>query len=290
VDSPIYLGTSAFTAAGWDTAFYPAGMKSTDYLSYYATKFQAVEIDSTYYSTPAAATVTSWKNKTPEGFVIAAKVPQAITHGKCLLECDDEFAQFIEVMSLLGDRLGPLLFQFPYFNSEVFQSGAQFLSRLKAFFKKLPKGKKFAIEIRNKWWIKPKFLDVLREHNVAFVLQDQSWMPGPAKLFEKYDPVTADFTYIRWLGDRKGIETLTKVWDKTIVDRTSEMQEWVKYCRQIQRRGVTIYAFANNHYAGHGPGTVALFKQLYGITDPERAPLPPQQTDLFAAQKEENAE
>ncbi|MGD0404796.1 MAG: hypothetical protein ABSB66_16560 [Candidatus Acidiferrales bacterium] len=54
-------------------------------------------------------------------------------------------------------------------------------------------------------------------------------------------------------------------------------------------RGVTIYAFANNHYAGHGPGTVALFKQLYGIPDSERAPVPSQQSNLFAAQKEENA-
>ena len=125
VESPIYLGTSAFTAAGWDTAFYPAGMRSADYLSYYATKFQAVEIDSTFYATPAAATVARWRNKTPEGFIIAAKVPQIITHEKCLLECDEEFAQFIEVMSLLGDRLGPLLLQFPYFNSDVFQSGMQ---------------------------------------------------------------------------------------------------------------------------------------------------------------------
>jgi uncharacterized protein YecE (DUF72 family) len=290
VAAPIYLGTSAFTAAGWETAFYPPGMRSADYLTYYATKFQTVEIDSTFYRTPAPTTVTGWKNKTPEGFIIAAKVPQIITHEKCLLECDEDFAQFVEVMTLLGDRLGPLLFQFPYFNSNVFQSGAQFLSRLKAFFKKLPKDKKFAIEIRNKWWIKPKFLDVLREYNVAFVLQDQSWMPGPADLFEKYDPVTADFTYIRWLGDRKGIEQLTKVWDKTIIDRTSELQEWVKYCQKIQRRGVTIYAYANNHYAGHGPATVTLFKQLFGLPDSPAPPPPlPHQSDLFAAPKEENA-
>jgi uncharacterized protein YecE (DUF72 family) len=290
VSAAIYLGTSAFTAAGWDTAFYPAGMKAADYLSYYATKFQAVEIDSTFYAAPAAATVTRWRDRTPEGFIIAAKVPQAITHEKCLLECDEEFAQFVETMSLLGDRLGPLLLQFPYFKGEVFQSGVQFLARLKAFFRKLPKDKKFAIEIRNKSWIKPQFLDLLREYNVAFVLQDQSWMPRAAELFEKYDPVTADFTYIRWLGDRKGIEMLTKVWDKTIIDRSSEMQEWVKYCRQIQRRGVTIYAFANNHYAGHGPGTVALFKQLYGITDSVSAPVAARQAELFAGQKEGNAE
>jgi uncharacterized protein YecE (DUF72 family) len=87
-------------------------------------------------------------------------------------------------------------------------------------------------------------------------------MPRPAELFEKYDPVTADFTYIRWLGDRKGIEKITKVWDKTIIDRTSDLQEWVKYCQKIQKRGVTTYAYANNHYAGHGPATVDQFREL----------------------------
>ncbi len=260
--SPIYLGTSAFTAAGWPGAFYPPGMKSADYLTYYATKFQTVEIDSTFYARPAATTVTGWRNKTPEGFIIAAKVPQEITHEECLLECDEAFGQFVETMSILGSRLGPLLLQFPYFNTEVFQSGVQFLSRLKAFFKKLPKDKKFAIEIRNQAWIKPQFLDLLREYNVAFVLQDRSWMPGPAELFEKYDPVTADFTYIRWLGDRKGIEKITKVWDKTVIDRTGDLQEWVKYCEKIQKRGVTIYAYANNHYAGFGPATVEQFRLL----------------------------
>lgn len=252
-------------------------MKPAEYLTYYATKFQTVEIDSTFYATPAAATVIGWRDKTPNGFIIAAKVPQEITHEKCLLDCDQEFGIFIETISLLGDRLGPLLLQFPYFNSDVFQNGVQFLSRLKAFFTKLPKDKKFAIEIRNKSWIKPKFLDLLREHNVAFVLQDQSWMPRPAELFEKYDPVTADFTYIRWLGDRKGIEKITKVWDKTIIDRTADLQEWVKYCQKIQKRGVTIYAYANNHYAGHGPATVEQFRELCrekGIEIPNGVQLP----------------
>jgi uncharacterized protein YecE (DUF72 family) len=274
---PIYLGTSAFTAAGWKTAFYPSGMRSADYLTYYATKFQTVEIDSTFYATPAASTVIGWRNKTPESFIIAAKVPQEITHEKCLLECDKEFEIFVETMSLLGNRLGPLLLQFPYFSPEVFQSGVQFLSRLKAFFKRLPADKKFAIEIRNKSWIKPQFLDLLREYNVAFVLQDQSWMPGPTEVFEKYDPITADFTYIRWLGDRKGIEKITKVWDKTIVDRTAELQEWVKHCQKIQKRGVTIYAYANNHYAGFGPATIEQFRSLcreLGIEIPSAVQLP----------------
>src|SRR5271156_4291617 len=284
----LHLGTSAFTAAGWEGSFYPAGMKPADYLTYYATKFDTVEVDSTYYRTPSAAVVQGWARKTPEKFIFAAKGPQSVTHEKVLEDFDADFKGFVNPMDLLGDKLGPLLLQFPYFNRSVFTAGAQFLARLKPFLKKLPKDHRFAVEIRNKNWLNVGLAELLRDHGVALALQDQSWMPMPWEY--EFDSITADFTYVRWLGDRKGIETLTKTWDKTIVDRTGEMQEWVKYCRQIQRRGVTIYAFANNHYAGHGPGTVALFKQLYGIPDSERAPVPPQQTDLFAAQKEENAE
>jgi len=70
------LGTSSFTAAGWQGSFYPIGMRSKDFLSYYAGQFQTVEIDSTFYGTPTASTVTSWNEKTPQDFIIAAKVPQ----------------------------------------------------------------------------------------------------------------------------------------------------------------------------------------------------------------------
>ncbi len=72
----IRIGTSAFTAAGWAGSFYPKGMKSTEYLSFYATKFDAVELDNTFYATPAVSTVKGWYAKTPPGFLFAAKVPQ----------------------------------------------------------------------------------------------------------------------------------------------------------------------------------------------------------------------
>ncbi len=67
------IGTSAFTAAGWEQAFYPAGMKPADYLSYYATKFNTVEVDSTFYRAPSVATVNGWERKMPTGFILAAK-------------------------------------------------------------------------------------------------------------------------------------------------------------------------------------------------------------------------
>ncbi len=72
----IRLGTSAFTAAGWEGSFYPEGMKPADYLSYYAKHFNSVELDNTFYRAPSKTVVEGWARKTPEDFVFAAKVPQ----------------------------------------------------------------------------------------------------------------------------------------------------------------------------------------------------------------------
>ena len=175
-------------------------------------------------------------------------------------------------------KLGPMLFQFPFFGKDVFDNDAQFVARLKAFFMKLPTigGYNFAVEIRNKFWLKPRLLDLLRENNVALALQAHHYMPGP-ELFEKFDPITADFAYVRLLGDRKGIEALTTTWSKTILDGTAELQSWVTVCEKIQKRGVTQYIYANNHYAGFSPATVELFRSLRkekGIETPLNVKLP----------------
>jgi uncharacterized protein YecE (DUF72 family) len=105
-------------------------------------------------------------------------------------------------------------------------------------------------------------------------------LPRPSELLKKYDSITADFTYIGWLGDRKEIEKITKVWDKTIVDRTNELQEWVKYCQKIQKRGVTIYAYANNHYSGFGPATIERFR---GLRKENGVEIPPVQLPMKLA-------
>ena len=94
----------------------------------------------------------------------------------------------------------------------------EFLAVLEPFLKKLPVNHKFVVEMRNKTWLDGRFADVLREHNVALALTDTSFMPRPWELKQKVDLVTADFAYVRWLGDLKGIEKQTTTWDKTIID------------------------------------------------------------------------
>src|ERR1019366_5230650 len=163
----------------------------------------------------------------------------------------------------LSEKLGPLLFQFGYLNKKAFVGINDFLARLRPFLKKLPKDHRFAVEIRNKNWLVPQFVETLRERSVALALIDQSWMPRPAQWFEKLDPITADFTYVRWLGDRKGIEERTKIWNEVIVDRSHELSEWAEILGKVHKRKIQIYAYANNHYAGYSPATVEMFQGLW---------------------------
>jgi uncharacterized protein YecE (DUF72 family) len=258
----LLLGTSSFTAEGWEKSFYPKGTESRDYLSYYATQFPSVEVDATFYRIPAISTVKGWYAKTPPDFLFALKTPQEITHERVLVDADSVMKEFLTATEPLGEKLGVILLQFPYFNKKAFTEPAEFLARLKPFLESLPAEPRFAVEIRNKYWLGPALFDLLRKHNVALALIDHPWMPRPREWFAKGDAITADFTYIRWLGDRKVIEEQTKVWDKTVVDRTSDLQEWVEACRNFLKRKIRVFAFANNHYGGYAPDTLRLFEKL----------------------------
>ena len=246
-------------------------MRPADYLTFYAQHFPAVEVDSTFYACPSVQTVSNWAGRTPEGFTFAVKVPQSITHEKALAGCDAELAEFLRTMDLLGSKLGPIVFQFPFFNKSAFQDRHEFLDRLVPFLAKLPNTYKFAVEIRNRDWLDAELASLLRDRSIALVLQDRSWMPSPSGL--KFDPITAGWTYIRWLGDRKAIEQQTMTWDKTIVDRTTELSSWVDFCYQVRKRGVLIYAFANNHFSGHAPATIEHFRSIW-----QKKGLPPLST------------
>jgi uncharacterized protein YecE (DUF72 family) len=264
-DPCIIVGTSAFTANGWPGSFYPVGMKSTEYLSHYASRFRTVEIDSTYYGPPAASTVENWYRKTPADFIFAAKIPQTVTHDKALFDCEPEFDEFMGRIGLLREKLGPLLFQFPHFDRYQFKTGTDFLARLRPFLKELPANREFVVEIRNKTWLNTELTDALREHHVALALTDTSFMPRPWELKEPLDLITSDFTYIRWLGNRKEIETHTTTWDKTIIDRTDDLRHWVQLCREFvaERKLKRLFLFGNNHYQGHGPDTAKRFWELW---------------------------
>ena len=261
------LGTSSWSSEDWVGPFYPPGTTPAEFLPAYAQHFDTVEVDSTYYRIPSESMVRNWRARTPAGFTFAAKFPQVITHEKVMQDCRDDVAEFLHTMSLLEDRLGPLLLQFPYFNKKAFARPEDFLARLAPFLEELPAGFHYALEVRNKFWVNPRLLDLLRKKHVALALIDHPWMTPISQLVKKLDVITAGFTYVRWLGDRKGIEEKTQHWDHIIIDREDEMHIWIPIIRELLKRGIQVMGYFNNHYAGFGPGSIELFGKVWeGMT------------------------
>lgn len=262
----LWMGTSSWSSGDWVGPFYPEGTESRDMLRLYATRFRTVELDASFYRTPSRDQTAHWARSVPNGFLLSAKVPQTITHEKMLVDVQEELSAFLGAMDVLGEKLGVLVFQFPYFNKQAFKTSDPFLARLEAFLPTLPRGYRFALEIRNKAWVTPRFLDLLRKREVAYVLIDHPWMHPVRQLMEKHDVVTSKFSYVRWLGDRHKIEETTKEWGRLVVDRSREMKEWVPAVRRLLERGIDVFAYFNNHYAGHAPGSIALFEETWRAT------------------------
>lgn len=277
----LYLGTTSWANPDWEGLIYPPGCSSQDYIEHYAEVFGAVEIDSTWYRVPSARAVEAWGRRTPEHFLFAAKVPRVITHEKNLVDCQGEMDDFLRAMSPLGGRLGPLLLQFEYIargrDAGEHETGDQFLRRLEAFLPHLPTDQmRFAVEVRNAKWVRQELVELLRSHRVALALTSYYTMPDLAALRARLDPVSADFLYLRFLGDRKQMDEHVaelmesgrkqRHWDQLVWDRHEETGRWAAEVKSLltQHPGMEVYAFFNNHYAGYAPGSLELFAQAWG--------------------------
>lgn len=271
----VRFGTSSFSSKDWVGPFYPQGMQPAGFLTHYAKHFDAVEIDATYYAIPRPRVVDGWVDKTPDGFAICAKFPRSIVHAGQKAMPDparvlmpeatyDDRDDFLSVMRRLGDRLDTLLIQFPYFNRKVFPSPGPFLERLDVFLRDLPKdGFSYAVEIRNKAWLKPELAGILSRHGVSSTLVDQAWMPHGDEHMQRVDTDTGPVRYVRLLGDRKRIEALTKTWDEEVIDHARSMERWARLLAASMEQGRRTLVFVNNHYAGHAPTTVRRLRSMF---------------------------
>jgi uncharacterized protein YecE (DUF72 family) len=253
-------------------------------ITVYSSKLPTVEIDSTWYHMPSRKMVETWKSRTPDGFIFSAKVPKAISHDKYMEGCQAELNEFISVMEGLGDRLGPLVLQFPYVakgkDPEEYATGADFVRRLKGFVDLLPKELKWGIEIRNSRWIQPSLLDILNSRNISLVFIDYYTMDPLPKLAHRSEVFTSDFVYVRFLGNRKEMESAVKqaqqegqrkrAWEGLLKDRSTQMMQWIPPIKILLGKGIPVYVYFNNHYAGYAPGSVELFEKLFNA-DPKIA-------------------
>ena len=142
----LFVGTSGFGYKEWQGKFYPEKISPKDMLRFYAQRLSTVEINNTFYHQPTEAVLTAWAEQVPEDFIFAFKAPQVITHFKRLQKVDDETEYFFRTLSLLNQRLGPVLFQFP----KSFKAN---LPALKDFLKLIPGYIACAFEFRSPSWL-----------------------------------------------------------------------------------------------------------------------------------------
>jgi uncharacterized protein YecE (DUF72 family) len=242
----LYLGTSGWSYADWEGTLYPEGLPPGSRLAEYARHYATVEIDSTFYGPPRRSTVQNWREIVPEGFLFAAKFPQQVTHERTLVDSEVEAESFVRTMAGLGDRLGPLLLQLPP------SFAVEGMGVLEDFLKSLPEGFRYAVEVRHRSWLDSDLPEMLRERGVALTLIDYPRMP-------RMEEVTTDFSYIRWLGDRRefpaGHTHLKK-------EREEDLSWWSDLVGRFLEERRTVFAYANNHYQNHSPSTLERFLEL----------------------------
>jgi len=220
----------------WIGSLYPEGTRPEKFLDEYAKHFDSVELDSTFYRIPSAKTVKIWEGETPEGFLFSAKFPRIVTHVKMLRDCQGEVETFISRMANLHDKLGPLLLQFP----STF--GSKNLPVLREFLQTLPKGYRYAVEVRNKGMVGQELISVLKERDAALVLVDE-------RLLE--EKAAADFVYVRWEGDRREVNGTL---GRTEVDRTKDIEGWAARLKKLLDHRIEIFGYFSKYYSGYPPG------------------------------------
>ena len=241
-----WIGTSGWNYAHWSGAFYPHGMKPAAWFQHYATAFDTVELNNTFYRLPSPHVFARWGQEAPAGFCFAVKASRFITHVKRLLEPERSAAEFLKRAAELKGKLGPILFQLP-------PSGRANLDRLRFFLEYLTRqkilpGLQVAFEFREPSWLSPEVLAALEKANAALCLAD--W-PGLAV----DGPVTADFVYIR----RHGAGVLyAGAYSRTALRREAErIQTWLT-------EGRSVYVYFNNDADAHAVANALTLRELLG--------------------------
>ncbi len=184
----LFVGTSGFAYREWKPDFYPADLKSADFLQYYASRLTSVEINYTFRRQPAEKTLAGWLDQTPPNFRFAVKAHQRITHMARLVDVDEPLERFLDSVRPLGDRLGPILFQCPpslRYDPDVLDP---FLARLPGG--DVPGPRQFAMEFRHESWNSDEVRGKLSDAGVAWCVADTDGQDATPIL-------TASFAYWR---------------------------------------------------------------------------------------------
>jgi uncharacterized protein YecE (DUF72 family) len=251
----IRIGTSGWSYAEWEKVFYPDS--KTPKLSFYSKIFDTAEIDSTFYANPYKGLVIGWARNTPSNFEFAVKLPKLITHTKKLeLEngIEIDLNTFLDLLGPLqqAKKLGPLLIQLP----PSFSSNRKKV--LEDFFEILPLEKyKFAVEFRNKSWLKEKGTSsLLEKFSIANTIVDEPLLPIDLS-------PTSDFAFIRWHGHGE------RPWYDYRYTQ-AEIEPWIVRVKGGLKSVKKVYGYFNNHFHGYAVENSLEFMELIGIANSEQ--------------------
>ena len=236
----IRIGTSGWLYKHWQGNFYPEDISQKQWFAYYARSFDTVEINSTFYHLHNATVFEHWRQQAPGGFLYSIKASRIITHNQRLEGCQDTLETFLSRASLLGETLGPVLFQLP-------PSFSHDLGRLESFLALLPEGFSYAMEFRNPTWLTEEVFALLERFGVALCIHDMPPLHVPMR-------ITAKFVYLRFHGD---------------VDHAGDypletLAAWVERIQTCQRNGLAVFAYVNNDTGGMAVSNALTLKQLVG--------------------------
>jgi uncharacterized protein YecE (DUF72 family) len=286
-DGGVFFGTSSWKYDGWLGSIYRQERYVTrgkfsnakfeeTCLAEYAETFPAVCADLTFYQFPTAQYWAKLFDATPEYFVFGCKVPEDITvsvwpkHARYGRRAGLDNEHFLDAEALklyftsrlepYGDRVGPLIFEFGTFNKSTFPTRNDFMARLDPFLAALPKGFRYAVEIRNWDYLRPDYLAVLESHNVAHVFSAWTRMPELLEQVDIEDTFTADFTVVRALLKKgssyeqavKGFEPYKEI----KAPNPGAREAMRRIAERAWKTRQPAYVFVNNRLEGNAPSTI----------------------------------
>ncbi len=278
------IGTCSWKYDSWKGLVYDPNKqyRPDDYLSDYANCFRTVEIDQWFWSLfptgvrlPDREVAKRYAESVPDEFRFSVKAPNAITltHSYAKQPKGSEHRanepnphffsvdllnRFLERLSPMHGKLGPIMFQFEYLNKQKIPSLMIFLERLRSFFEKAPAEFQYAIEIRNPNYLTHEFTDALRQLGVGFVLLDGYYMPRIAEVAAKLNIRTATFSIIRLHGPNRAKieEEAGGTWNIVVSPKDDGIVATADIVRQNAECDLDTYVNVNNHYEGSAPLTI----------------------------------
>lgn len=254
----VLVGTSGFSYDDWKGHFYPEGIKKGDMLAYYAERFAAVEVNSTFYVIPGAASFESMARRTPEGFDFTIKAYKELTHNP---DADPAvFEQFAAALTPLKDagKLGCVLAQYPWSFKKT-AANMDKLRRLSDSFGDIP----VVVEFRNSGWVGEDTLGLLKESRLGFCCVDEPRLKG---LMPRAAVVTSPVGYVRFHG-----RNAAKWWQHEhawerydYLYSREELAEWLPQVEFVSSTAEKTYLFFNNHYKGQAAQNAAMFAEMLG--------------------------